>query len=274
MFIELLDSARELRSPLAVGYGALAILWISFGNWISGALGRDPLAVRIQGGFHSLGAATTFAIVTFVAAMLGSAIWTFCLRRFVRNLTRKLDHPDWARWIDEAKREVHEYEQYKVEPQLKQGRSGLEANSSARAYYVPSRHHGDHLEAEVADRTRKQSEVEFRIVLAIVSLFISLSLILAGGLWWWWSLIPPVLIWIEVMMLKQTTEDLIDSYAQKELELNIVRFRNLLSGQQGEMSVEMRRDTQEKLSAATAELDRLNRKRNRRGSKIIRSVNG
>lgn len=247
-------------------------MWIAFGDWISGAFSDDGLAIRISEGFDRMGAATSFAFVTFVAAMLGSAIWTLFLRRLVQWVQIKLDHPKWDEWIRQARTVVRDYEQYCISPKDDDGmQNTVPTRSFDEEYNVPSQHYGAHLEAEVVERTRKQSEVEFRIVLAIVSFFLSAALISDGGWLWCWTLLVPMALWLEVGMLESTSKDLINRYKLKAAIEDVIQLEKLIAGAGDDKS---RDRLKVELEIATEERKDLNLSINRRGAKIYRRIRG
>lgn len=272
MFIELLDSAREIRSPLAAGYGALAALWIIFGEWVATSVASDPLGMRLTKGFNGLGAATTFALVTFLAAMLGSVIWHLFLKRAVRKLHKILKHPDWKRWIEVAEKAVDRHEAFDVGDFARMiVNSPQSLDIAAGDYLLPSRHHGERLQAEVEDRKRRQSEIEFRTVLAFVGSVVSISLIIEGGVPWLPTLIVPVFVFAEVWMLKNTTKDIVIAYELQEVIDTIIQLKKT---QERTKDPERRKQIALSLDSANSQRQLLNASLVEVGAKMSRKIRG
>lgn len=211
VFTDLIDSAREIRSPLAIGYSLLFSSWLSLDHTFEQAFGATPLGQRLDNAFEGLGDATSFAIVTFVAAMLGSLVWNLGVERLIAYLQHQLHHPDWGEWIASAQRAVRDYEEYRVTT-LKSA-----PNNTGAEHKVISPHWGQHLQAEADARARKASEVEFRMTLAIALLPVAITLGVEGGRWWWGGLLLPVLVWIDVSTIKYSTRALLSQYKRTDL---------------------------------------------------------
>lgn len=109
MLSGLLESARELRNPLTVGYSALLSFWLVGGEAINEAALEDPLGRRILAALDSTGDAVEFALYTFAAAMIGSLLWNSGVSRFIRFLSAQAGHPDWDAMVEEAREAVRRY---------------------------------------------------------------------------------------------------------------------------------------------------------------------
>jgi len=199
----LLASARELRNPLTLGYAALFAFWLLAGEAINDAALADPLGRRLVTAVESIGSPAQLALVTFVAAMVGSLLWSSGASRLVRFLSVRAGHPDWDAMIDEARQVLRQYEEHNVTTY--KGASGGKPSSSDARHRVPSPRHAAYLYERVEERQRTQAEMSFRVTLAVALVPVAIGLgVEGGGLWWWWLATIPV-VWFDVALLKYTT---------------------------------------------------------------------
>lgn len=256
MFTELIESARELRSPLVVGYSLLFTVWLTVGERIDRAVAGSPLASRLRDGFHELGSAGKVALVTFAAAMLGGLVWNVVVERVIERLKLVFHHPDWDAWIMQALEQVRRYEEYTVV-------SHQSANWNSRdTHRVPSPHYGAFLQAQVDDRMRRSSEVTFRMALAVSSLPAALALAAEGGGYWWFALLVPALVWLDVFLIKHTAASLIRGYEVADLteQLNQCRraLANAKKNPEASNQAERARQLELEIEQIEARLDQLN----------------
>ncbi len=204
MFKSLIDSAREIRSPLVLGYSALFSLWLVVGEpWGERVAGSD-LGGRLEDLFTGMGSTGQVALVTFAASMLGSLLWNGGTRALVAWLQKVLGHPNWDEWVARARRNLVDYETYNVT--TVKGTSGGRMSTRDAVHTVPSPGRSAELADEVADRTRRAGEASFRVTLAIATVPIAVCAGVSGGGWWWMALIIPTLLWADVTLMKHTTE--------------------------------------------------------------------
>jgi hypothetical protein len=278
MLTDLVTSAKELRSPLVLGYSLLFTAWLLLRDNISKATSSSSLAAGIQDGIESLGGAGELALITFAAAMLGSLVWNVGIARVVAALKRTFHHPDWHLWIQQAQDTVREYEEYRVTTH--KGVTARGPSSSDAKHKVPSPLWARHLQTEVDDRVRKASEVDFRITLAISLLPVATALSIEGGGYWWLSWIAPAVIWLDVSIIKHTTAALLLDYEIRDDEQMLHQLQNNLGQYESlpnEQSSEQER-AQDHLRNNIAKLERklkaLRAKRSHRSARAFGWIRG
>lgn len=226
MFAGLLASARELRFPLTVGYSALLTVWLLFGEPLEAAARNDPLGRRLLAALDSLGSPAELGVITFAAAMIGSVIWNAAVRRLVRFITAKAGHPRWQDLIDEAREAAKSYGEYTV-VSTKGQPSGRPASHDER-HTVPSTAWTTHLMERVQERERKESEMSFRVTLAISLVPVALAIGIEGGGLWWLGLAVVPIIWLDVALLKHTTLRLVNRYQLEDLQERLRALEDVL----------------------------------------------
>ncbi len=159
VWTQLIEGAREIRSPLAAGYLVMLAGWLWLGDRLPD---RDelPVAARLAvDAFLASGAAGQAAILTFVALSAGLFLERLVVADVRDALQRRLG-PDWQTYVGEARDAARTYEEYSVTAP----NSGSPVASSHK---VPSRTWSEYLRSEVDTRTREHSETQFRITLAL-----------------------------------------------------------------------------------------------------------
>lgn len=219
----LVESARELRNPLTVGYSTLLTMWILVGDDLRNAAERSQLGRRLIDALASLGGAFELALATFVAAIVGSILWNGGLARSVPFLMRRPGHPDWGAFIDEARMAVRRYEQYDVVT-FKGHRFGKPSSSDAK-HTVPSTHWSKYLHQRVEERERKEAEITFRVTLALVVIPVALALGIEGRGHWWWAVLATPFVWADVALMKYTTLRESRRYEIQDLESKLDDLR-------------------------------------------------
>jgi len=221
----LLTSARELRNPLTVGYSLLISFWLVAGEAVDAAARRDPLGRRLLAGLDSIGDGARLALVTFAAAIVGSVLWNFGIARLVRFLSAISRHPDWPKFIDEARNAVRNYEQYKVVTE--KGHRGNSPSPFDASHTVPSPRWATYLHERVDERERKAAEMSFRVTLAVALVPVAIALGVEGQGLWWLSIFAIPFVWLDVAMMKYTTLRTVRRYEIEDLqpELELLKAR-------------------------------------------------
>ena len=215
MITNLLASARELRFPLTVGYGALFTIWLLFGEPLSAAAWADPLGRRLLTAVDDLGSPAEIGLITFFAAMLGSLLWHGGVARLTRYISAANEHPNWPDLIDQSRKAAREYGEYQVI--TNKGQSGGRPSVFDSSHIVPSPEWGSYLLERVQERERKAAEMSFRVTLAVVLVPVAISLGIRGGGYWWLSLILVLMVWADVLLLKHTTLRVVNRYKLEDL---------------------------------------------------------
>lgn len=137
-----------------------------WGDGASKRLFGEHLSDRLHALVDSLGSAAVFGLVSFAAILIGSFVINTLLGAVVVKLMSRSSGPDWANYIKVARDDLRFYEEYPVElPGF-----GERVSNGNKRFHVASMHYGKYLAEEVDIRVRQQSEVEFRLYLALVSL--------------------------------------------------------------------------------------------------------
>ncbi|MCA0143427.1 hypothetical protein [Blastococcus sp. LR1] len=234
MLTGLLASARELRNPLTVGYSAVFSCWIVAGEELAASARSDQLGARLLVALDSIGPVAQVALVTFLAAIVGSVLWNAGVARLVRFLAAVSRHPDWPKYIDEAKEAVRAYEQYRVTTY--KGSSGGKPSSFDKEHTVPSPRWGEYLHSRVDERERKAAEMSFRVTLAVALVPIAVTLGVEGGGSWWWAIVAVPFVWLDVASMKYTTLRTVRRYELEDLAPKLERARNRLAEMDGSVS--------------------------------------
>ncbi len=74
MLLNLLPGLRDLRTPLAVGYLWLTVLWLIFHDRVSASIGDEGLISDVADLVRLAGATPTFAALTFTAYIVGAVL--------------------------------------------------------------------------------------------------------------------------------------------------------------------------------------------------------
>lgn len=226
MLSDLLASARELRNPLTVGYSALLTFWLIAGEAVGQAARANSLGRRLVTALDSMGEATKLALLTFVAALIGSLLWSVAVSRLVRFLSMRSGHPDWTAMIEEAREAVRRYEEYDVTTH--KGWSSGKPSQFDQRHRVPSPRHSAFLQERVDERQRKAAEMSFRVTLAVSLVPPALSLGIKGGGMWWWSLAVIPILWFDVALMKHTTLGTVHRYELEDTRARLAQAeRNL-----------------------------------------------
>lgn len=266
MFADLIDSARELRNPLTVGYSVLFTLWIWFGDAVKRDTSHSELAVRLRDGLASLGNGTKLALVTFVAAMIGSVLWTGVVQRLVAVLMRRFDHPDWDAYIEAARTQVQRYEEYRVV-----AAPGSHAVMQ-QGHTVPSPHWGEYLHQRAEERARKAAEAIFRVTLAVALVPVTFSLALRGGGMWWLTLGVIGVPWLDVALMKHSTQRLIRGYEIEDLEAQLRATRKELA--EKSIDANFRSRLEANIKEMEPKLEQLRAKQSGRSARIFATIEG
>jgi hypothetical protein len=262
VFAELIESARELRNPLVLGYAALFSLWIWLGESVADTARRSDLGVRLLDGLHSLGSASELALVSFVAAMIGSVLWSGGVSRLVAWLMRRLDHPDWDQLVSVARARVQRYEEYEVVTQRGNPSFGTR-------HKVPSPHWGEYLNQQAEDRARKASEVTFRVTLAMAILPVALSLAIEGDGTWWLTFLLVAFPWLDVALMKHSMLRVVRGYRIQDLTAKLDQLHNSLSKTTDETH---RSRLQADIQATEVELDDLRAEQRRPATRFFSRI--
>lgn len=223
----LLASARELRNPLTIGYSALLTPWLVAGEELNAAAQDNPLGRRLLGALDAIGEATTLALITFVAAIIGSILWHSGVARLVRFSAVRSGHPDWPALIDEAKDSVRRYEQYEMVTH--KGQSFGSPSAFDERHTVPSARWGGYLHERVEERERKAAEMSWRVTLALALVPAALALGIEGGGLWWWSLMGIPTVWLDVALMKYTTLRTVRRYQLEDLQARLEQAKESLA---------------------------------------------
>jgi hypothetical protein len=185
----LVDGARAIRVPMLAGYSTLLTLYISLHGRLPerDSLSKTQLSlVELYDGFGSTGQTAFWAALAF---LIGSVLSNWFFDKLVTRVAKFPNGPDWAAFIEAARRDVRHYEENPFKDGFRYSAKGPEA---------PSQHHASVLGQEVAKRERMESEVQFRMALSLTLLPPVVALIVQGGSSWAVCLIPSVIIWIDM----------------------------------------------------------------------------
>lgn len=262
MFAELIESVRELRSPLVIGYGILFTIWLWFAEGLDQALSTSDLGQRLRDGFSDLGSASTLALITFAAGMIGSLVWRLFFEDLIVLLQRLFKHPNWDDLTSRAIRTVKEYEEYSVVTVAQ------DEGSSQEMHRVPSPHYGAVLMRKADDREKQASEVVFRMSLAIALLPGAISLWLIGSGWWWLSALAAIVPWLHVSLIKRSTAlEVLDFNISNGVDELEIAMREFLTT--SKKDTEAYREASDRLLCMRERVERLVLQRRRRSSPLL-----
>lgn len=231
MLTGLLASARELRNPLTVGYSVLFTVWLLWGEEWQESAQDDALGRRLLDALGATGGASELALVTFVAAIVGSILWYGVIARLTRAVSVLFRHPDWPALIEQAREEVRRYEEYEVTTY--KGTTFDKPSSSDARHRVPSPHRATYLQERVEERERKAGEMSFRVTLALALIPVAWALGVEGGGRWWLAWLAVPVVWVDVSLMKYTTWRSVRRYQSEDLQEQLERWESRLEGLKG-----------------------------------------
>ena len=221
MFTELAESARELRNPLAVGYGILFLAWLLFYDSVSEFASNSAIAERMLDLVDDLGSVSGFALLTFLASVIGSPVWNMIVEPLVKRVQAKSFNPDWGDFVEDAKERVKAYEEYAIYPR---------SESSFVSYTVTSAHYASTLAAEVDRRSKRVDDVTFRMTTTLVGIVcVALPLTLLEGCKWWFSWVIAIPLFGDVTFMREATRQEILDYQITDKEARRDRLEDLLT---------------------------------------------
>lgn len=268
MFSSLIDAGRHIRGPLATGYLALVTAWL----WLADvryfeSLGETELGTHFADLASWLGPATQFALVTFVAYMVGSFVCNVAIDPLGSWLQSKLQKIDWDQFVEEGRIAAREYETYRVETH---SGDGVRAKMSS-SHYVPSPTWAAYLVSQADDRARLAGEFTFRMTLALALAPFLVSVLILGGLHWWIAGIPLALIVLDAFCIGVSVRARVLSLEEKEAETKVEELTARVEHMQRDVQTEQVADsyraqvksTEEALGMAKLRLAELVRQRQR-----------
>lgn len=227
--MNLLPGLRDLRTPLAVGYLWLAVLWLVFESSLPHADEATGLIASVYRIGNLLGPAPSLAIVSFVAYVIGATFTPLSL--FGNSLQRLVVNNLWlipglesrmlyagysvTDFVRQQARQIHNdpsmdeekynrrLEELATDSEMGEMWKGPDREFRIIAYHVERELSGVVAKLQVFDKEqlyqsydRSVSEAQFRTGIAMPLLALDIVLAVRGP---WWSIIglllPVVLLW-------------------------------------------------------------------------------